>query len=188
MPIRVIAGKAKGRRLRMVPGETTRPVMDRVKENVFNIIGPSVQGSRWLDLFAGTGSVGIEALSRGAGFCLFLDSNRAAIRTIHQNLATARLTEAAQVERSDALAFLRNSPGRGEGFEFIYVAPPQYRGLWREVLELIDAQPDWLLPDGVVIVQIDPREYEPVPLEHLRLIDQRTYGNTRVCFYERPGE
>lgn len=186
MAIRVIAGKAKGRRLKLVPGDSTRPVMDRVKENVFNIIGPSVVNTRWLDMFAGTGSIGIEALSRGAEYCLFLDSGRAAIQTIRENLQLTGLQSLARVERADALVYLRNEPD--EGFEYIYVAPPQYKGMWREALEMLDARPHWLLPDGIVIVQIDPKEHDEVPLATLRLIDQRKYGNTLVCFYECPGE
>jgi 16S rRNA (guanine(966)-N(2))-methyltransferase RsmD len=161
--------------------------MDRIKENLFNILGTSVQGSRWLDLFAGTGSIGIEALSRGADHCLFLDTSRAAIRTIHDNLRATDLEAGAEVRRMDAFAFLSGESG-GEGFEVIYVAPPQYKGLWRRALEAIDAQPGWLLPDGIAVVQIDPREYEDVPLSHLRLYDERRYGNTLLCFYERPGE
>jgi 16S rRNA (guanine(966)-N(2))-methyltransferase RsmD len=131
--------------------------------------------------------VGIEALSRGAEFCLFLDTNRAAIQTIRQNLSVTKLEEGARVERADALVYLRNDPGDA-GFEFIYIAPPQYKRMWREALELIDARPTWLLPDGIAIVQIDPREHEDLLPHNLRLIDRRTYGNTRVCFYERPGE
>ncbi len=186
MAIRVIAGKAKGRKLKLVPGDTTRPVMDRVKENVFNIIGPEVIETRWLDLFAGTGSIGIEALSRGAEFCLFLDTSRAAIQTIRDNLKMTNLESLARVERADALLYLRNDPA--EGFEYIYIAPPQYQGLWRHALELVDERPNWLLPDGIAVVQIDPRELEDVSLRHLRLIDQRKYGNTLVCFFEHPGE
>ncbi len=187
MPIRVIAGKAKGRRLKPVPGETTRPIMDRVKENLFNILGSLVQDTRWLDLFAGTGSVGIEALSRGAEWCLFLDTSRAAIQTIHENLRLTGLEESAEVRREDAFTFLSNDPTEEDGFEVIYIAPPQYKGLWRKALEAIDKRPDWLLPDGIAIVQIDPKEMEEVPLKHLRLYDQRRYGNTMLCFYERPG-
>ena len=186
MAIRVISGKAKGRKLKLVPGDSTRPVMDRVKENVFNIIGVSVQGSRWVDLFAGTGSIGIEALSRGAEFCQFYDTSPAAIQTIQDNLALTKLAENAKIDRADALAVLRQEPK--EGYEYIYIAPPQYKGIWKHALELIDARPDWLYPDAVAIVQIDPKEYEVVTLKHLQLSDQRTYGNTMICFYERPGE
>ena len=188
MALRVISGKAKGRKLKLVPGDSTRPVMDKVKESLFNILGESVFDSRWLDLFAGTGSVGIEALSRGAAFCLFLDMNRAAIRTVHENLEITSLGADADVHRTDAFTFLSNDPAPGEAFDVIYVAPPQYKGMWRRALELIDVRPGWLYPDAITIVQIDPDEFEEVGLSSLRLIDQRRYGRTMLCFYERPGE
>ncbi len=188
MPLRVIAGKAKGRKLKTVPGDSTRPIMDRVKESLFAILGDWVTGSRWIDLFAGTGSVGIEALSRGAVYCLFVDTSRAAIATIHENLRQTRLEEYAVVRRADALAMLQAVPSNEDRVEMLYVAPPQYKQIWRHALELIDVRPEWLLPEGIVVIQIDPKEYEAVSLEHLRLYDQRRYGNTMLCFYERVGE
>lgn len=185
MAIRVIGGTARGRKLKMVPGDTTRPVRDIVKESLFNILGQWVRGSRWLDLFAGTGSVGIEALSRGAASCVFLDRGRDAVRTIHQNLEIAGVADRAEVRRIDAFDFLASEPGaRLEPFEVIYVAPPQYLGLWRKSLEMVDANPAWLYPDGLVIVQIDPAEYEEFELQHLDKYDERTYGNTLLAFYE----
>lgn len=185
MAIRVISGKAKGRKLKLVPGDTTRPVMDRVKESLFNILGEWVRGSHWLDLFAGTGSVGIEALSRGAEGCLFLDLSRDAVRTIQDNLKTTGLEAGAEVRRADSLAFLDGMPDEGTRFEVIYIAPPQYKLMWRQALEKIDQRIDWLLPDGIAIVQIDPREYSEVAVANLRLYDERKYGNTLLCFYER---
>ena len=114
MPSRVIAGKAKGRRLKLVPGDTTRPIMDRVKESLFNILG-DVAGTHWLDLFAGTGQVGIEALSRGAATVVFIDSARAAVQTVRDNLATTRLGEGATVlhRRRPRPLLERRRPGRG---------------------------------------------------------------------------
>src|SRR5690554_4492856 len=106
MTMRVISGKAKGRKLKLVPGETTRPMMDRVKENLFNILGHGVVGTRWLDMFAGTGQVGIEALSRGASSVVFLDTARPAIRTIHDNLQHTGLSQGAEVLMVDAFGYL----------------------------------------------------------------------------------
>lgn len=188
MSLRVIGGRAKGRKLKRVPGDTTRPVRDLVKGALFNILGGWVRGTAWLDLFAGTGSVGIEALSRGAAFCLFLDTSRAAVQTIRENLALTGLETEAEVRREDAFAFLSNDPPEGEAFDAIYIAPPQYKGMWRRALELLDAHPAWLVPGGIAVAQIDPQEYEDLPLSHLRLYDQRIYGNTMLCFYEREEE
>lgn len=186
MSHRVIAGKAKGRKLKQVPGNSTRPVMDRVKENLFNILGHSVVGTHWLDLFAGTGAIGIEALSRGAAHCTFTELNRSAIKTIKENLATTGFNELADVRKVDAFSYLDQNPLNG--YEFIYIAPPQYLEMWQKAIRLLDQRPNWVYPDGVVIVQIDPKEYEQIALEHLHLYDQREYGNTMLCFYERPGE
>lgn len=184
--IRVIAGTAKGRRLKLVPGEGTRPVMDRVKEAVFNIIGGGIAGSTFLDLFGGTGSVGIEALSRGAAQATFVDSDKFAVKTIKENLGLVGFTEQSRVLRGNALEYLKSTPLMS--FDFIYVAPPQYQELWVKALTLIDAQPGWLNPDGWAIVQIDPVEYVEQELNNLVLVDQRKYGSTLVCFYERPGD
>ena len=183
MPIRVIAGSAKGRRLKMVPGDSTRPVMDRVKEALFNILGRGIVDCSFLDLFAGTGSVGIEALSRGANRALFIDRSPLAIRTIRENLEHTRLAEKARVLRADSLAYLRHP--HPEPFEYIYVAPPQYKGLWKQVLLALDEHPAHLQPDGIVIVQIDPHEREDVSLHALQPYDERVYGKTLLWFFER---
>lgn len=180
--IRVIAGTARGTRLRTVPGDSTRPIMDRVKENLFNILGMDVPNSTWLDMFAGTGSVGIEALSRGATSARFLDNNRNAIQTIRTNLKTTRLTENAEIIQTDALAYLAHPADTA--FDYIFIAPPQYKSLWATALRVVDENPGWLSDESWVIAQIDPLEMQAVELENLVEIDQRRYGNTLLLFYE----
>lgn len=186
--MRVISGRAKGHRLSMVPGQKTRPIMDRIKENLFNLLGPhATPGTRWLDMFAGTGQVGIEALSRGAVEAVFLDTERAAIKTIHDNLETTRLQDGAEVRRTDAFTYLRTA--EFDPFDYVFVAPPQYRDIWKRVMALLDEKPERFLRElGVIIVQIDPREYEELALKNVQLIDRRTYGNTMLCFYGRPSD
>ncbi len=179
--MRVIAGIAKGRPLQAVPGQGTRPISDRVKEAVFNILGPRVAGARVLDLFAGTGSVGIEALSRGAAQATFVERKGRAIATIRDNLETTGLQDGAQIVKADVFRFLSGEP---EPFDVVYVAPPQYRGLWRKSLLALDASPGWLSTGGLAIVQIFPKEFEPLDLETLRLADQRRYGSTQIDIYE----
>ncbi len=181
MPIRVIAGSAKGRRLKLVPGTGTRPVMDRVKESLFNIIGRDIYDSVFLDLFAGTGSVGIEALSRGAQKAVFIDIDRKAIQTIQENLALAKLADRAVIRKADSLNVLKQTPN--EQYDFIYVAPPQYNGIWLQVLKALDANPKWIPPGAEVIVQIDPSEETSVAFEHLETSDQRSYGRTLLWFF-----
>lgn len=179
--LRVIAGKARGRRLRSVPGDTTRPITDRTKEALFNIIGPDIQGSTMLDLFGGTGSVGIEALSRGAAFVQFVELNRLAVRTIQDNLKTTGFGERARVSRADAFDYLaRRTP---QPFDYVYIAPPQYRDMWRQALVALDQAPEWLAEDAWVIVQIHPREMNEVDLASLAEFDRRQYGSTLLLFY-----
>lgn len=181
MSIRVIAGIAKGRQLKLVPGDSTRPIMDRVKESLFNIIGRDIYDATFIDLFAGTGSVGIEALSRGASHCMFIDLERQAIETIRDNLQRTKLIEKATIKRTNALALIAKPPPHR--FDFIYVAPPQYQQLWLKALQALDRHPEWIPVDTNVIVQIDPTEEVVVEFNHLELIDQRRYGNTLLLFY-----
>jgi 16S rRNA (guanine(966)-N(2))-methyltransferase RsmD len=184
--LRVIAGAAKGRKLKPVPGEGTRPITDRVKESLFNILGEHVVEAAVLDLFAGTGSVGIEALSRGAAYAEFVESGRPAAAIIQDNLNHTQLAARGRVVRADVFIHLRNTPRAG--FDYVHLAPPQYQGLWSRTLRALDARPAWLNPDGLIVAQIDPKEYEPQTLEHFTLVDERKYGNTLLCFYERGGE
>jgi len=179
--MRVIAGSAKGVQLKSVPGSTTRPISDRVKEALFNILAPEVPGARVLDLFAGTGSVGIEALSRQAAEAVLVEKNPRAVATIKDNLSRTRLQANAVVVRADVFRYLSREPCP---FDLIYVAPPQYQGLWSRTLRTMDTNEGWLHRDGQIIVQIFPKELEPLKLATLRLVDQRKYGSTMLCFFE----
>lgn len=180
---RIIAGSARGTRLQMVPGDITRPITDMVKEALFNILGmEDVLDSTWLDLFGGTGSVGIEALSRGAAFARFTDLNRAAVETIRANLEKTRLKTNAEVLQIDAFAFLKRPPDRA--FDYIYIAPPQYKDMWKRALQDLDDHPGWAKEDTWVIVQIDPVEYAELALANFAEFEQRKYGNTLLVFYE----
>ena len=181
MSLRVIAGSAKGRKLKLVPGDTTRPVMDRVKEALFNIIGRDILDAVFLDLFAGTGSVGIEALSRGAKQAVFVEIERTAIQTIQDNLKVTQLGDKATIRRGDVLSTLKQPPN--QKYDFIYIAPPQYKGLWLETLRAIDNNPVWIPPGTTVIVQIDPSEAALLNLKHLETVDQRRYGKTLLWFF-----
>lgn len=180
---RIIAGSARGIRLNPVPGDITRPITDRVKEALFNIIGTDITGTSWLDLFGGTGSVGIEALSRGAGFVRFIDLNFPAVKTIKDNLKVTRTEQNAQVVQADAFAYINSRPDRA--FDYIYIAPPQYHKMWEKALSEVDSHPRWLSPDAWVVVQIDPVELAEVPLNWLIKFDQRRYGSTVLLFFQK---
>jgi 16S rRNA (guanine966-N2)-methyltransferase len=179
--LRVIAGKAKGRKLKTVPGDTTRPVTDMVKEALFNILGGDVVDSRWWDVFGGTGAIGIEALSREAAFVRFTDLNRLPVETIKDNLAVCGFSKQAEVRRGDAFAMLKSAPDTQ--FDYLYIAPPQYKEMWSEALKLVDANPGWLSETGELIVQIHPREYKALELANLKQFEERKYGSTLLVFY-----
>ena len=185
MTLRVITGKARGRKLKAVPGDTTRPITDRVKEALFNILAGDVVDSNWWDLFAGTGAVGIEALSRGAAFVRFTDANRAPIETIKFNVEHCGFSAQSEIRRADSFTYLAAAPDRQ--FEYIYIAPPQFKEMWVKALELVDDNTGWLADDAWVIAQIAPGEYKRVKPELKNLVEfeQRKYGSTLLVFYER---
>jgi len=183
MSLRVISGKAKGRKLKAVPGDTTRPITDRTKESLFNILATDVLESNWWDVFGGTGAVGIEALSRGAAFVRFSDLNRAPIETMRYNVEHCGFKSQAEIRRADAFSFLSAQPDRK--FEYIYIAPPQYQEMWEKALELLDENIAWLSDDGWAIAQIDPKEYKKLVFENLEEFDNRKYGTTTLVFYQR---
>ena len=181
--MRVISGCAKGIRLASVPGKSTRPITDRVKEALFNIIGRDVLDKSFLDLFGGTGAVGIEALSRGADHVTFLDINYRAYKVIQGNLQSTELIDFATVMKKDAFTFLREEPK--ESFDYIYIAPPQYQQLWEKAMNLLDEKPKWSALDGMVIVQIHPKERKKNnDYTNFRLIQERSYGDTLLLFFQ----
>jgi 16S rRNA (guanine(966)-N(2))-methyltransferase RsmD len=177
----VIGGKAKGYSLLSVPGTGTRPVMAKVKAAVFNIVAPYILGSTWLDLFAGTGSVGIEALSRGANLARFVENQNAAVKTIRSNLEHTGLSEDAEVWQKNVFHLLKEPADRR--FDFVYIAPPQFKDLWEQTLYALDQNPDWLVHDSWILVQIDKVEYKPLELDNLALFKRRSYGSTELVFY-----
>ncbi|PKO18462.1 MAG: 16S rRNA (guanine(966)-N(2))-methyltransferase RsmD [Chloroflexi bacterium HGW-Chloroflexi-10] len=181
--LRIISGKAKGMRIQSVPGDSTRPITDRVKESLFNIIGADIHQSSFLDLFGGTGSVGIEALSRNAAFVRVIDLHPLAIKTIKANLIHTKLEENAQVIRMDSLVYLGGKPDKV--FDFIYIAPPQYKELWIKTMEKLDKNHEWLHENGCIVVQIHPVEYQKLSLHNFTEFDQRKYGSTLLIFYEK---
>lgn len=185
--MRVVSGSAKGRQLKSPKTAGTRPVMDRVKTALFDILAPRIIGVRFLDLFAGTGGIGIEALSRGASFATFIELSPEIVKLVRENLAITGLTAHAEVMRADAFKFLQSAAVSGRRYDIVYVAPPQWEGLAAQAVQRLDARP-LTEPGGLVIAQIHPRErpdFEEIPsLSRLRLTDERRYGSTLLMFFE----
>ena len=178
---RIIGGQARGMRLKPVPGNITRPITDRVKEALFNILSADISDSDFLDLFGGTGSVGIQALSRGASFVQFIDNNPSACSVLEENLIRSGFSEKANIKKIDAFSYIQSITEMH--FDYIFIAPPQYLNLWSKMVFLIDKKPGILNENAWVIVQIDPKEYEMLTLDQLVEFDTRNYGSTRLVFY-----
>ena len=172
--MRVIAGAYRGRVLKAPPGAATRPTSDRVREALFSILGARVAGARVLDLFAGSGALGIEALSRGAGEATFVDDAPAAIRAIRANLDA--LGAAAEVRRADALRFLGAASAAGAQYDLVFLDPP-YRLAAGLGDALATALPVVLAPGAAVIAESDRRN--PLELD-LPILDERRYGDTLI--------
>ena len=147
--MRVITGTARGRRLKELPGRETRPTTDKVKESIFNIIQFDIEGRNTQDLFAGTGQLGIEALSRGAARCTFVDARREAAALVRENLAHCGLADRARVVQGDALAFLT---GCREKFGLVFLDPPYASGLLEQSLELL-AEIDIVAGNGIIVCE-----------------------------------
>jgi 16S rRNA (guanine966-N2)-methyltransferase len=174
--VRVVAGTFKGQRLE-APRRVTRPTADRVKEALFSILGP-VEGLAVLDLYAGSGALGIEALSRGAASATFVDSDAAATRAVRSNLERLG-AEPARVARADALAFLRGAGARGHRWDLVLCDPP-YRLAHRLGEPLTRLLVRVLAPGARIVCESSSRH--PLDL-HLTLLKERRYGDTRIALY-----
>ena len=176
--MRIVAGSRKGARIFAPRGLDTRPTGDRVREAVFNLVGP-VDGAEVLDLYAGSGAMGLEALSRGAARVTFVESDRAAAETILRNLDKLRL-EGAVVVREDVARRLAADAAGGRRYDLVLVDPP-YAMLARTLPILAAHLPAVLAPDGVAVVESDAREEPDLPL--LKRTSRR-YGSARVTLFE----
>jgi len=184
--MRVVAGIAKGRKLKSPVTTATRPVMDRVKTALFDTLMGDVVDARFLDLFAGVGGIGIEALSRGAASATFIELSAESYRLVRENLAITRLADHAETIRGDAFAFLTSAYRQGRRYDIVYVAPPQYKGMAARAVAQLDAEP-LTEPGAIVVAQVHPRErdaFAPLALRRLRLYDERRYGATLLLYYE----
>ena len=182
--VRIVAGEFKGRTLRVASGRETRPTSERARSGLFDWLGPELRGSAVLDLYAGSGALGIEALSRGAQRAVFIEKQRSALRCLRQNLEGLKLEARSQVIPGDALAKLRGLSARAERFGLILADPPYQEGEW-ERLAREPALAELLDVSGQVVVEHSSRDREwpdPVGLVHR---DRKLYGETAFERYTR---
>jgi len=180
--LRVITGKSKGRKLIAPKGLHTRPTTDNVKEAIFNILGEIKCDSQVLDLFAGSGSIGIEFLSRGASRCYFIDNDINSIKSIRENLERTRLVDQAFAYKNTAEKAIRILSSRGIVFDYIFLDPPYERDLLIPILENISIN-KILDCKGIIIAEHEGKITLPDRIDTLIKKDSRTYGGTKISFY-----
>jgi 16S rRNA (guanine(966)-N(2))-methyltransferase RsmD len=185
--MRVIAGEYRGRRLDRIEGTDIRPTSDKVKESLFNILGNSVLESRFLDLFGGTGGIGIEALSRGAKNVVFIDSSAKSIKVLKGNLEKLNIKDNVEVFNTDYSTAISKLNKYGKEFDIIFIDPPYRVGAAQDALREIDKHPI-LAGSGVVIVEHDTRDELPDSVGRLCMYRSKQYGNTTLSFYENKQE
>jgi 16S rRNA (guanine966-N2)-methyltransferase len=179
--MRIIAGEFKGRRLAAVKGRI-RPTSDKVREAIFSILGPAVSGARVLDLFAGTGALSLEALSRGAREAVLVEEHPAALSVLRQNLEALGLTGRVRVLPLPVSAAIRKLTAQGAQFSLIFLDPPYGRGLALNTLEILQ-DTSLLQPAARIVAEHSHREALPERVGRLMLSQCRRYGDTQVAFY-----
>jgi len=182
--MRVISGKSKGRRLIAPKGRAVRPTADRIKESLFNILSRDFTGMRVLELFAGTGNVSIEALSRGAASALLVDASERSGRVIRENLRRLDLSDRAQLWVMPVDRALRSLARQGQTFDLVFLDPPYDQNLVGRSLEML-ASLNPLLPGAIVVAEHSVREPVKSNYASLSLNDQRRYGDTLLSFFRR---
>ncbi|MCP1124845.1 16S rRNA (guanine(966)-N(2))-methyltransferase RsmD [Bacillus sp. AFS018417] len=185
--MRVVSGKCKGHPLKAVPGNTTRPTTDKVKEAIFNIIGPYFDGGLALDLFGGSGGLGIEALSRGIDKAIFVDRDGKAIKVIHQNLESCRLEAQAEVYRNDAERAVKALMKREISFDLVLLDPPYKDQKIVSLISIMD-QHGLLKENGIVMSEHGVDVELPETIGRLVKVRAENYGITAISIYKYEGE
>ena len=177
--MRVISGTLRGLKLESLPGTDTRPTLDRVKEALFSMLMSSVADSVGLDLFAGSGALGIELMSRGGKDCVFVDSSPDAIKVVGANVARARISDKVSIVREDALSYIQRTDKK---FDIIFLDPPYASGLYRNVLDIIGKR-QLLNPGGLVVCECSNDGSFACPDGYIALKD-KSYGKVRLLVLE----
>jgi 16S rRNA (guanine(966)-N(2))-methyltransferase RsmD len=182
--MRIIGGDAKGRRIYSPKNSKTRPTSDGIKESLFNIL-QEVSGKSFLDLFAGCGNVGLEALSRGAAKVVFVEKNPVMVNAIKRNLLELGINNKYQILETEAAKGIKKLQRKGEKFDFLFADPPYEKGFIKEIFQYL-GEGEMISSDGVAIFQHSVREDIPGTLTGtFMLTDQRRYGDTRISFFKR---
>ena len=182
--MRIISGKARGRRLKEPTGRDIRPTTDKVKESIFNILQFDIEGRRVLDLFAGTGQLGIEALSRGASSCVFVDESAKALALVRENLKISGLGDQAEIYQAESVSFLSHAPGK---FDLVFLDPPYDTKLLEQALEAV-FRFDILKPNGIILCESRENQVLPEPVGAYSLYRTYRYGQISLAVFTRSAE
>src|SRR5690606_3616070 len=181
--MRVITGEYGGRRLKAVPGENTRPTTDKIKESLFNMIGPYFDGGNCLDLFAGSGGLAIEAVSRGMDKAVLIDKAPAAIKVIQENIAVTKEEEKFKVIRGDAAKVINNLKSEQQVFDLVFLDPPYAK---QQIVSQIEALLDnnMLSPEALIVCEVDKKVDLPETIKQAQVYKSAEYGITKIMIYE----
>jgi len=182
--MRITGGLLRGRKIKTRRNSSTRPLLSRLRKSLFDIIGDEIREASFLDLYAGSGAVGIEALSRGAKRVVFVEKKILSVKIIKENLASCRLFSQSRIWCKDVLTFLSFLLKREE-FDFIFIAPPYYRGMQDKTLDIVEAVN---IEKTEIIVQHSPNENVNFTRKNMKIIKQRKYGDTILTFLRRADE
>ena len=183
--MRIVGGQFKGRTLTVPEGRNTRPTSDRAREAIFNVLAhadwaPSLDGARIMDVFAGSGALGFEAMSRGAAFCLFVETDEAARGAIRDNVETFALFGTTRVHRRDATLLGARPGGDGEAYQFAFLDPPYRKGLEYKALDCL-REGNWLAKDAIVVLE-QAADDDDFATDVWEIINTKIYGAARVLF------
>ncbi len=179
--MRIVAGEARGRKLKELPGLDTRPTTDKVKESMFNIVQFDIEGRRVLDLFAGTGQLGCEALSRGAAYVTFVDMKKEAVRVVKENAALVADPDRWEVLQRDAVAFVEARPAK---YGLVFLDPPYHTGLMEKALNAISGI-DIVAEHGIIVCETAADETLPTLPEPYEMGREYRYGKIKLTLYHR---
>ncbi|MDP4182543.1 MAG: 16S rRNA (guanine(966)-N(2))-methyltransferase RsmD [Bacillota bacterium] len=182
--LRVISGDARGHKLKTIKGNTTRPTSDRVKENLFNIIAGYITKAQVLDLFAGTGSLGIEALSRGASSAVFVDFSRECASIIKDNLVHTKFLEKSEIINNEVKFAIQKLFDSGKKFDIIFMDPPYNKNFVEETLNYL-SNSDIMLDDGIIVAEHDIEDIMIEQIGNLKIFRSQKYGDTVLSFYNK---
>ena len=185
--MRVVAGERKGMPLKAVAGNTTRPTTDKVKESIFNIMGPFFEGGTVLDLFAGSGGLGIEALSRGAEHAIFIEKDTKAFQVLQENIGKCRYEEYAELFRIDAKRAVKALLKRDIQFKLVFLDPPYHHKEYYDLVQVL-VDNDKVQKDGLILCEHAKRVELPQNFNAFTLQRQETYGETIISVYRCTGE